>query len=305
MTRIQFIFYGLFLILLALFSGIGQIDSSVEIIVAASLVILVGIPHGAVDHILYLDGKKINPLFFYGAYLGLIIVNIALWIWLPVFSLIFFLANSAVHFGQSQFSDFNKIPKKTALILNICWGASILLGLVFYHFNEITNVVSQTPDLLPFMMVLNRELLFVLLLIFSVTAITSMVYATANKALTIEKLMLELIIFGLIHIAFFLLPLLIGFTLYFVLLHSLKVMLEEFRYLRFKKRGLSIMGFVKMLAPFTVLSIFFGAVVILLAYLGILQASYALIFLVLLSAITLPHSIVMDQFYKGVFQKIR
>lgn len=305
MTRIQFIFYGLFLLLISLFSGIGQIDESVEIFAAAILVVLVGIPHGAVDHVLFLDGKKVNPFLFYGAYLGLILTNIAFWIWLPVFSLVFFLLNSAVHFGQSQFSDFTEIPGKISLVLNAAWGASILLGLISYHFTEISAVVNQTPDLLSFGLLLDQKILSLLLVLSTLTAVLLMVYSAVIKKIPFEKLLLEMIILGLIHASFFLLPLLIGFTLYFVLLHSLKVLVEEFKYLRFKKSGLSVFGFIRMLAPFTSLSIFFGAVVVLMVYFGMLQVSYALIFLVLLSAITLPHSIVMDQFYKSGFLKIR
>ena len=56
-----------------------------------------------------------------------------------------------------------------------------------------------------------------------------------------EAVILEILYFGMIHLAFFALPLLIELTLYFILLHSLKVLRKEFIYLKSRIRGLGLL----------------------------------------------------------------
>jgi Brp/Blh family beta-carotene 15,15'-monooxygenase len=113
-----------------------------------------------------------------------------------------------------------------------------------------------------------------------------------------EELLIELLYFGLIHLAFFALPLLIGFTLYFILLHSIKVLKEEFVYLERKEESMQLPQFLKLLLPLTLLALFGGGLLIIFLELNLINISYPLLFLILLSAITSPHSLVMERFYR-------
>jgi Brp/Blh family beta-carotene 15,15'-monooxygenase len=118
-----------------------------------------------------------------------------------------------------------------------------------------------------------------------------------NKWVSSERIATELYLLLLIHAAFFVLPLVIGFTLYFTILHSFKVLTQEYTFLEERKGKLSIARFAGMLAPYTLLSVFGLGLLLWLQFSEILNASGLLIALILISAVTLPHSVVMEGFY--------
>jgi hypothetical protein len=107
---------------------------------------------------------------------------------------------------------------------------------------------------------------------------------------------------ALIFVSFYLMPVIIGFTLYFVILHSFKVLGEEYRFLKLAKEVKSRVAFVKLLTPFSILSFFGMGVVFALIHFNILAMSYGYCLLIIISSITLPHVFVMNKFYKLLFK---
>ncbi|MFT7032375.1 MAG: Brp/Blh family beta-carotene 15,15'-monooxygenase, partial [Cyclobacteriaceae bacterium] len=124
-----------------------------------------------------------------------------------------------------------------------------------------------------------------------------------KKALEVEALLMEILVIVLILICFYLMPLLIGFTLYFVILHSFKVLREEYKFLNSEREVRSIGHFIMMVAPFTLFSIAGIAFLFALNYFNFLSLSYGYILLIAISSITLPHIFVMDRFYNLLFNK--
>ena len=114
---------------------------------------------------------------------------------------------------------------------------------------------------------------------------------------------MELLVLSLVLICFFLMPLLIGFTLYFVILHSFKVLREEFNFLLSDQKVHSFKSFMAMITPFTLLSIFGIAFLFGLIYFDIFNMSYGYCLLIVISSITLPHVFVMDNFYGLLFKR--
>lgn len=74
-----------------------------EWVLFASILLTIGIPHGALDHLL-LNPKISNKglVKFILKYLAIIVVYLVVWIFLPVPALLVFLLMSAYHFGQSH-----------------------------------------------------------------------------------------------------------------------------------------------------------------------------------------------------------
>ena len=126
-----------------------------------------------------------------------------------------------------------------------------------------------------------------------------MLIAFSNMApLDWNRLGGELFLMGLIHLTFFLFPFIIGFTMYFVVLHSIRVMSHEFQFLKNEETVFSGLDFVKLLMPYSLLSVFFTVITLWLSYVGVIPLSIPLLALIIISAITLPHAIVMHLFYK-------
>jgi len=296
MNKVQFLFISAFLVLLSTCIAFIDLDISSQLKYSALFILLIGIPHGAIDHILLQKEYKLKSTRFYSLYVGLIASNIILWFILPLLSLILFLAISAYHFGQSQFSFLpDKFFNKALFML---WGLSILLGLIYYNLDDIIlldGIINEFDISITYSTTLILKYMTTATSILSLSMIW---YLFAKSEIDVERALIESILLGLIHVAFFTLPIIIGFTLYFVLLHSLKVMFDEYKFLSRKIRSFTIRKFIRLLAPFSLVSIAGCILLIGLTTSGFINVSLAFLFIVLISAITLPHSIVMEIFYR-------
>jgi Brp/Blh family beta-carotene 15,15'-monooxygenase len=228
-------------------------------------------------------------------------MNVVLWILIPDVAYILFLLLSSYHFGQSQFSHyFNKQPLSN-MFLYLLWGISILSGLVYFNIQEINNITIQYDDFAIFQVLHQKKVMLLVFLMSTGLTLIFMIGLTLKKVLKMEILLMELLVIALILICFKLMPLLIGFTFYFAVLHSFKVLREEYSFLNSEKEISSIIGFIKLIAPFTLLSIFGIMFLFGLIYIDILQLSYGYCLLIIISSITLPHVFVMNRFYDLLF----
>ncbi|MGD1842728.1 MAG: Brp/Blh family beta-carotene 15,15'-dioxygenase [Thermonemataceae bacterium] len=299
MSKITFLFLVIFYLLLTLFAGGVSLSTFQEMQVCLFFVLILGIPHGAIDNILYLSKHKISKLRFYTIYLAIIALNVLFWLWLPSLALLSFLLLSAYHFGQSQFTNyFQKEPIGLAMFY-IVWGIALLSGLVYFNI-EATYQLLLTIDGLatPAKIQLTLATQWILIATASLTLLTLLFFGI-KRYLPWEKILLEGILFLLMQVSFFLFPLLIGFTLYFIVLHSIKVLQDEYRYLIAQKIVRSLQNFVKLLLPLSLVSIVGVLLIFGLIYLQWIPISYVFAFLILISSITVPHAYVMKVFYKA------
>lgn len=174
-----------------------QILQVVNVIIIVGLV-AIGIPHGAVDHLL--DSGQWNPRglpLFIIKYLSIAAIMGVVWYVAPTLALTIFLVYSAWHFGQADGKLWSLNP-----LTSFLWGASVLLSLLGTHVAESNAIlVEMGCASLPFefpVMGLAPWLLWFLL--------------KGNKAAALTALWLTLS---------FQLPLMQAFALYFIGQHSL------------------------------------------------------------------------------------
>lgn len=261
------------------------------------MIIFFGIPHGAIDHILYAETKKMSQGVFYFFYFGTMAVYLGLWIYLPVICLILFLFLSAYHFGQSQFAHSSSKIHFSDYILYTAWGVSVLSALFLYNHSELFDLLKTYPDTLVFKVIFDKGLLLGLLVVSTPLSLMLILRKTFSGEISTADAIEEIVILLSIHIAFLLLPLILGFTLYFVIMHSLKVVLQEFDYLSKIKKIKSITHFIGLLLPNTLVSIAAAGLFFYLHFNGFFSFSLNLMLFVMISLITLPHAFVMDKFY--------
>jgi Brp/Blh family beta-carotene 15,15'-monooxygenase len=296
MNLFTFIYLIGIYILLYLFQGFENINIENQLIYSSLFILLIGIPHGAIDHILLFKKRAMSQIKFYLIYLGLIIGFIVMWHLTPIYSLLFFLIISAFHFGESQFCDVKFYPSLKN-IFYFSWGLSLLSTLIFYNIGELNNLTLYFDDTLALEKIYNIEMVRVLFYLTNSITIVAIVVLTIFKKINPERLLSEAFLLFLIHLTFYLFPFIIGFTLYFVALHSLKVMNDEFIFLKKENAQFSILDFLKMLAPYSILSIFFTTILLSLSYLNYIPYSIPFLSIMIISVITLPHAIVMNIFY--------
>ena len=105
--------------------------------------ITIGIPHGAVDHLLAAgrwDFKK-APVFIL-TYLALMALMALVWVYNPTLGLSVFLLYSAWHFGQADGAVWH-FNKPTAFF----WGASVLAYILGTHLQETNAILRSMGDL--------------------------------------------------------------------------------------------------------------------------------------------------------------
>jgi len=97
------LFWPAFAVVMILHTLGSQLSSGLALAVAAGLMLLGGLPHGAFDIALAREALRLNhaaviALLF--GYISITLVMLALWSWAPLVALAVFLMLSAVHFGE-------------------------------------------------------------------------------------------------------------------------------------------------------------------------------------------------------------
>ena len=296
MTKSIFIFIAVLLVSFSLTKLYGDFTIVDQLLFSFPLILVLGLPHGAIDNVLFLRNTNKRNTQFILAYVTMVGAYVALWFLSPTTAYILFLLFSAYHFGQSQFSHYVKRSGLLLKLLYFCWGTALLSGLVYLNQSDIT-AISTSINFMNIDVVHNEQLMFWSLITSTSMVVSLLTFLTIQRVLSTEILAMELLVFFLIQVCFLLMPLFLGFTLYFVVLHSIKVLQEEYNFLFKLKSWSSLLQFIKLLAPLTLLSIFGTIGLFSLIYFEMLNISYGYLFLIIISSITFPHIFVMEKFY--------
>ena len=262
--------------------GIGYLSNTTLFL---GLLIL-GIPHGAVDHIL--ENNQFNEkirLSFIVSYLGQSSIIIIVWLISPVVALLFFLAYSIYHFAQADFTEWKITSKYTWL-----WGTLFFLGILLGHPQELSEILND----------LSISSFTQKSGIISESLWIEIAYIALGTCLTLGVVHQ---IWGMCVVSFSLLlaiqlPLLQAFGIYFIFQHSLL----GWNHIRqhFKVTSLELW---KKAAIYSVGA--YGLFLGMWFVIGDNWGSYIGTFFIFLSAISFPHIIKMDTFYAYFRQKKR
>jgi|SaaInlStandDraft_1057018.scaffolds.fasta_scaffold108679_1 beta-carotene 15,15'-dioxygenase len=299
MNKLLFIYIVICYLIASVFTLENTITIQNQLLGSSILVIIFGIPHGAIDNILFLTESNLSKKVFYLLYFLSMLLYCFLWFISPLYSFIFFLFMSAYHFGESQLSNYN-IEINFSKFIFLIWGVALISTLFLYNAEELSNLFNSYDDTSNFSIIFKYNVLDFLFYSSNFVIVLSLLYLKINKLITNEIFSTELFQIILLHITFFIFPVIISFTLYFVFLHSIKVLLQEYSYLEQKISGLNLMKFIKLLAPFTLLSLFFFIIFILISNIYNIDISLLLFLIISISVITLPHSISMTSFYDKI-----
>ena len=279
-----FVLLLLSFVLLLIYKTTPQIFNWIQITMFTVGLLLVGIPHGAVDHLLETENFKgrIKPGFVIN-YLGLAFLNLILWVFFPIGALLFFIGYSAWHFGQTDLREWQ--PKNINALKNASWGILILSTILLGHVVETNSILENMNTLkIPIQHNMGKEMSVFLVLVGVVWAI-------------FEKRWM-MFISSLILLVSIELPLITSFGLYFIGQHSM----NGWSHL---KQGMNTNNsalYLKAL-PFTI-----GALLLFVAFIFLLSNNYLsdfneniiTIFFVFISCISFPHVMVMNSFYKKI-----
>ena len=185
MTKAIFIFIVCLLLGTPLVFWAGTISVSDQLVFCLPLLLLLGIPHGAIDNILYQRSRQISNLKFIGVYLVFVGLNIAFWLLLPSLAYLLFLLLSAYHFGQSQFSHYFKKQNIAAQALYLFWGIALLSSYVLFNLEEIHLVMATYDEFGQFAPLHLQGPMLLITMISFVLLFGQLIYFTAKGQLSV------------------------------------------------------------------------------------------------------------------------
>jgi beta-carotene 15,15'-dioxygenase len=266
------------------------------------LILLTGLPHGSIDHLIYLKivQKKENPqpkdfVGFLMRYLLLMLLYAVIWFFFPYISFIVFIFISAYHFGQSQLYFY---PLKNSLSKNIfyiSWGLGLLLLIFLNHTDtlkiylngflptEIMDTIQENLKIFIFLPLLLLLPWFLKVLWLMITQ-KSWLY-------TSELLTMLVLVFAIGKTS-----LLFSFIIYFGIWHSSKSLAATNRVLS----NVKFWSLYKKALPFTIISALAIAGFLFFSNLYNISLSNVLIFFIGISLLTMPHIAVIDQIYSRI-----
>jgi Brp/Blh family beta-carotene 15,15'-monooxygenase len=207
-----------------------------------------------------------------------------------------FLTTSAYHFGQTQFVGYNFKSLWGSKMIFFIWGGLIFLLLFYFNGNEILALEEVHSQYIP---VLEHVILYAsyyLVLFASVYFLLSFVLFS-TKQQTVSLFFKEFFTLLLVAASMYLFSAFVAFALFFVLMHSLKVMTQEFEYSKNKWSVNTILDFLHLIKPISIVSIAIISFVLIIAYSFQLEHLITYMMIILLSSVTIPHSFVMEKFY--------
>lgn len=266
---------------------------------------ILGIPHGAADmlvanQVASIKNLRFSKYNFLGKYLLRLGAFVLLFFYLPVPALILFLLLAAYHFGETDLSHFNT-SSVAGKLFAISYGLLILSVILLTHFDEILPLLYQLSEdgfkssSIDYIKMYSYQIIsFFLFLFFAFSFIYF--YIVERNNYQSGSFLVQLVV---LLIILFYLPLLLGFTFYFVIWHSFLSLKNIISFLK-KSQNISGVLILKQMVIYSLLAI--GGM-LLLGWGTTMFVSYDLLILYVfigLAVLTLPHMQVMYQMYSSI-----
>ena len=244
---------------------------------------VIGISHGALDHIKGFNLMKIyniqNKFLFFPIYIIISLLIIILWMLVPLLTLLSFLVVASYHFGKEDCSVGNFIKIRFENLLYFLKGSLVIIAPLTFHTSETLEIfqILNVNIILP-----NENFLYGLILI-SLIANIVIIYRSNNTGFFLADWLTVL------SLNIFLSPL-VAFTIYFCFLHSVRHSLSLIYEFDNSEIKVGFNKFIKKALPLTLITaiLFILSVYILTNYYVLDDAILKVIFIGLAS-LTFPH----------------
>jgi Brp/Blh family beta-carotene 15,15'-monooxygenase len=270
-------------------------SEKIQILVGFSLIFSLGILHGSNDLLLIQRlNKQKNNLSYYrilSYYILVVCAGILCFYTIPFTSLLLFILFSAYHFGEQQWKKIeNQVPKSLEVALQFTYGICLLLLLFIFHTAEVQNIIQEISSLLipPFYFTLSLE-------IFGILLFCLFVYIYVQFVELRNQLLIELFYLIVFAIIFFSSSLIWGFSIYFVLWHSIPSIINQIEFLHSEFSFATFKSYIKSGFVFWMASIV-GIVVLYSLFKD--EKIFNALFFSFLASITFPHVLVIINMFK-------
>jgi Brp/Blh family beta-carotene 15,15'-monooxygenase len=271
-------------------------SNNFQIILGFTFIFTFGILHGANDLLLIeKNNNKKNTFHFIKSliiYVLIVILCAILFYLIPWLTLILFVLVSAFHFGEQQWRELIHIyPFVIRYSIYLTYGLFIFFLLFIFHTSEVEKIIF---DISKFK--ITSLLIPLLFKIFGIVFIITIGYTYFIYESLRVKILAELFYLLVFTIIFKASSLIWGFTIYFILWHSIPSILEQMNFLYGKFSFHNFKCYCRSAALYWFISII-G--IILLYYLLRNKELFNAIFFSFMAAITFPHAFIITKMFSN------
>ena len=271
---------------------IGMTDHLVRLdhasLIALAFVALIGLPHGAFDgaiarHLGY--SRTLSGLIkFISVYLGLAAAVVAFWVWQPGLALALFLLISAVHFGYGDATAAGGIARAVQIAAH---GGVAVFGIGLFHLQQVTPLYAALANGDVMLAVMMTEIfpLFIM-------PVAAFYLLAAVRDVGLRPRLIEL---ALLSLLLSVVPPLVGFAMYFCVIHTGRHMRHIWDHLSSHTAPRHILS---QAVWFTLASWGGGAIMLLWLDSGNISQDLLQVIFIGLAALTVPHMILVDALFR-------
>lgn len=303
MIKLVLIITGFLLLIFQHF--VSPIPVQLQYVFFLTGIVLLGVPHGAADLLIATqnaaDNKKefSKPRFFLNYLSRLVVFAAVLWFF-PLQGNLLFILFAAYHFGETDLHKFNTNSVIGKLFIT-SYGLVILSVILLNHFQEIKPLFQLFNSGIKYAFVINfidshKNVLMLLSgLLFLICSIIYFLTHTSNRLHRKQFL----IHFLLILIILYNLPMILGFTFYFVVWHSFLSLKNIVNYLR-RDEVFTAAIIIKQILIYSVLALAGIGLFGLTGFMFINVSSIIGYIFLSLAVLTAPHMQIMHNMYSSL-----
>ena len=269
------------------------LPKSFELVLGFILIFSFGMIHGSNDILIIKrlsNAPKKNFVKVLLSYLFVVSLAIIVFYFVPELALLLFVLFSSYHFGEQHWENkMNNLNDRLRRIFFFCYGL-LILYLVFYF--NIESVIGIIYDITGFK-IINIYITEVISVLIVILSLISSV-AIHKKNIDIKSFLKEIFLILVLSIIFNASSLIWGFTIYFIIWHSIPSLVDQISFIYGSFNKNNIIKYIKDALPFWLVSIL-GIFILFLIFKD--EKHFHSLFFAFIAAVTFPHAIVMLEMF--------
>jgi len=206
---------------------------------------------------------------------------------LPILALAFFVLASGYHFGEQHWVSRTSLPSGLRELFFLSYGLLIFFLLFYFHREEVSRIILEVTDFY-----IPVEFYFYGLLVSGLTFLAFFIWV-AFKSLILTHLIEELFYLLVFYILFQSASLIWGFSIYFVIWHSIPSLMDQVQFLSGEISKKALWNYFKSSLVYWIFSLV-GLGVLYFLFEGQDKLFFSIL-IYFLAAITFPHVLVMNK----------
>ena len=260
-----------------------------ELFLGFFLIFTFGMIHGSNDMLIVnklTNLKKTSFIKTLAIYLIVVSTAVLIFYWLPGVALILFVCFSAYHFGEQHWEEsLESITNTSKRLYFFAYGLFVLFMVFYFNEASVKMIVNEISG-----MTLNQLYTEHVLITLGVFMLSFLAVMLRQKEIKLNTVITELFTLLVLVIIFKSSSLIWGFTIYFIIWHSIPSLLEQIRFAYGSLDRKNIINYTKAALTYWLVSLV-GMTLLYFVFKD--EKHFYSLFFAFIAAVTFPHSIVM------------